>query len=150
MNKKLVHRLATVNDVPLLAKMNRLLTEDEEHRNRFRIVEWFQKRMESFLLGDYQAVLFEQDEKVIAYALYKGRTEHEDTIYLRQLFVDRQHRRQGIGRQVMEILMNEYWSKDKRLTVEVLNHNKAAFEFYKSVGYKVYCLEMEIKARERN
>ena len=130
--------------------MNRQLTEDEEHRNRFNTDDWFIKRMESFLNGEYQAVIFEHDGKVLAYALYRNHAEHADTIYLRQIFVDRAFRRQGIGRHVMKVLMKEYWSKEKRLTVEVLNHNKAAYEFYKSVGYQIYCLELEIKADDRN
>ena len=144
------HRLATMHDVPILAKMNRLLTEDEKHRNRFMSDDWFEQRMERFLGSEYQAVIFEQDGKVIAYALYRNHAEHEDTIYLRQIFVDRTLRRQGIGKYVMHVLMNEYWPKEKRLTVEVLYDNKAACLFYDSVGYKVYCLELEIKAENRN
>ena len=45
--------------------------------------------------------------------------------------------------------MNEYWSKEKRLTVEVLSDNITAYAFYKSVGYRDYSLELEIKPGER-
>ena len=145
----MIHRLATISDVPILAKMNQHLTEDEKHKNRFQTDEWFKQRMVRFLSGEYQAVLFEKDGKVIAYALYRDHQEHEDTIYLRQIFVDRSLRRRGIGRHMMGVLMNEYWSKDKRLTVEVLSDNNAAYAFYESVGYQVYCLELEIKPDDR-
>ena len=143
------HRLATMNDIPILAKMNRELTEDENHRNRFQTDAWFQQRMQIFLNGDYHAVIFGQDGKILAYALYRNHPEYKDTIYLRQIFVDRDFRRQGIGRQAMQILMNEYWSKEKRLTVEVLSDNITAYAFYKSVGYRDYSLELEIKPGER-
>ena len=143
-------RFATLDDVPILVRMNRQLTEDEQHRNRFKSEAWFKKRMKSFLNGEYDAVLFEIDGKAIAYALYRNHPEHNDTIYLRQIFVDRSFRRRGLGRRAMEILMKEIWPREKRLTVEVLSHNEAAFLFYKSVGFREYSIELEMKAEHRN
>jgi ribosomal protein S18 acetylase RimI-like enzyme len=145
----MLHRIATLDDIPILAKMNWELTEDENHRNRYKSDAWFRQRMKVFLQGEYHAVIFELENRIVAYALYRNHPDHDDTIYLRQIFVDRTVRRQGIGRQVMHILMNEYWSKDKRLTVEVLNSNHAAYEFYRSIGFRVYCLELEITPDER-
>ena len=143
-------RYATLNDLPVLVRMNRELTEDEQHRNRFQSEEWFKERMKSFLKGEYEAVLFEIEDKAVAYALYRNHPEYDDTIYLRQIFVDRSIRRQGLGRKVMEILMKEFWPEEKRLTVGVLSDNKVAFSFYKSVGFKEYSIELEIKAENRN
>lgn len=143
------YRFATLDDTPILAVMNKQLTEDEQHRNRFKSEQWFKDRMIQFLNGDYTAVLFE-NESIVAYALYRNHLEHEDTIYLRQIFVSRDHRRQGIGREAINMLKNEIWPKEKRLTVEVLSQNEVARKFYLSVGYKEYCLELEIKPEERN
>lgn len=143
------YRFATLGDVPILAAMNKQLTEDERHRNMFKSEQWFQDRMIQFLNGDYTAVLFEK-EVIVAYALYRNHPEHKDTIYLRQIFVSREYRRQGIGKEAMKILNNKIWPKEKRLTVEVLCHNKIARKFYQSVGYKEYCLELEIKPEARN
>ncbi len=105
--------------------------------------------MESFLNGEYEAAIFEKDGDVLAYALYRNHPEHSDTIYLRQIFVDRSYRRQGFGHEAIEILMKEVWPREKRLTVEVLSGNEAAYSFYKSVGFKDYCLELEVKAKNR-
>jgi len=44
------YRLAALDDIPILVKMNRQLTEDEQHRNRFKSDEWFKERMETFLI----------------------------------------------------------------------------------------------------
>jgi len=44
------YRLATLDDIPILVRMNRQLTEDEQHRNRFKSDEWFKERMETFLI----------------------------------------------------------------------------------------------------
>ena len=139
------YKIATLQDVPILAVMNQQLTADEQHRNQFRPLEWFQKRMTAFLSSEYSAVIFENEEKPVAYALYKNHDEHKDTIYLRQVFVDRSLRRQGIARQAIRILINEVWPKDKRITVESLSKNEIAISFYKSVGFTEYSIEFEFK-----
>ena len=144
------YRCAELDDVPILARMNRQLVEDERHRNRFKSDAWLEERMRTFLTGGYEAALFELEGTVVAYALYTDHPGHDDTIYLRQIFVDRGHRRQGIGRQAMKILMDVVWPKDKRLTVEVLVHNHVARDFYNAVGFKEYSVELEIPASARN
>jgi ribosomal protein S18 acetylase RimI-like enzyme len=148
MNMK--YRFATLSDIPILAFMNLQLTEDENHRNRFKAEQWFRDRMEQFIKGDYKSVLFEKEGKVLSYALYRNHPDYDDTIYLRQIFVKRENRRQGIGQEVMNILRTDIWPKEKRLTVEVLSHNEVARKFFQSVGYKDYSLELEIKPEERN
>ena len=142
------HRFAMLKDVPQLARMNRQLVEDEGHRNRLQTDAWLEKRMRAFLTGEYRAVMFDLDGRTVAYVLYTDRTEHADTIYLRQIFVDRAFRRKGIGREVMRILLEEIWPADKRITVGVLEDNKAAIALYKSVGFRPYSIELEFPVRK--
>jgi predicted acetyltransferase len=97
--------------------------------------------MRGWLQSEYTAILFEESAKPLAYALYRERPEE---IYLRQLFVVTNRRRQGIGRQAIEILRQQVWPKNKRLTVEVLVKITAAVAFWRAVGYKDYCLTLEI------
>jgi len=138
------HRFATLDDVPLLARMNRQLTQDEGHRNASHSLEWFEQRMRGFLTGDYQAVLFELDGQIVAYALYTGHQDHADSIYLRQLFVDRAHRRRGIGRAAFTILRDQIWPKNKRLSVGILVSNEAAKAFWLALGFTPYSLDLEL------
>jgi ribosomal protein S18 acetylase RimI-like enzyme len=142
------YRFATLDDVSLLTRMNRQLVEDEQHRNRFKPDAWFEKRMRGFLTEGYRAVLFEVEGEVVAYALYTDHPDHSDTIYLRQIFVDRARRRRGIGREAMRLLKEEIRPQGKRLTVEVLVGNQAAQAFFKNVGFREYSLELEIPASE--
>ena len=100
-------------------------------------------------MGSYTAVLFERDGEIVAYALYADHPEQTDTIYLRQIFVERAHRRQGIGREALQILMEKIWPPDKRLTVEVLVDNQAARSFYKAAGFHECSIELEIPISER-
>ena len=138
------YRFAAVEDVPLLARMNRQLAEDEGHRNRIHTESWFEDRMRDFIHGNYRAILFEREERIVAYALFTDQTDNTDTIYLRQIFVERSCRRQGIGRDAIRILREEIWPAEKRITVGVLHSNRAAIEFYRAVGFRPYSIEMEL------
>jgi len=131
---------ATADDCPLLAELNHQLIQDEGHRSRMRVAE-LERRMRDWLAGDYRAVLFEERSEVVAYALFR---ELPDEVYLRQLFVVRHRRREGIGRRAVDTLRAEVWPKDKRLTVEVLVANERGVAFWRSVGYADYALTLEI------
>ncbi len=100
-----------------------------------------ERRMRDLLAAEYSAILFEDGGVTVAYGLY---CEEAGGIYLRQLFVASNRRRQGIGREAMEILRSKIWPKDKRLTVEVLAGNAAGVAFWRAVGYKDYSLTLEI------
>src|SRR5664279_3934377 len=133
-------RRAMLDDCALLAELNHQLIRDEGHRNKMTVPE-LEQRMKNWLASEYAAVIFEKDGEVFAYALYR---EQPEEIYLRQLFVVRNRRRKGIGRKAMEILRTKIWPASKRLTVDVLVQNTAAIAFWRAVGYKDYCLALEI------
>jgi len=133
-------RRAALDDCALLAELNHQLIRDEGHRNRMTIPE-LEQRMRGWLASEYAAVIFEDGEEVVAYALYREQLEE---IYLRQLFVVRDRRRQGIGRTAFGILRSRIWPANKRLTVEVLVQNTAAIAFWRAVGYKDYSLTLEM------
>lgn len=132
-------RQATASDVALLAQFNKQLIEDEQHRNRMTVAE-LEARMRGWLAGEYDAIMFEQHDVPVAYALF--RTEPDD-IYLRQFFVARQHRRQGIGRTALHLLHTAIWTAPSRITVEVLAANRQAHAFWKSVGFADYAVTLE-------
>jgi GNAT superfamily N-acetyltransferase len=94
------YRRATLSDCVRLAELNHQLIHDEGHRNRMTVPE-LEQRMKGWLASEYAAILFENDGEVVAYALYR---EQPEEIYLRQLFVTRNRRRKGIGREVVKIL----------------------------------------------
>lgn len=133
-------RPGTLDDCPLLAELNHQLIRDEGHRNKMTVPE-LEQRMRGWLSGEYRAVIFEDGSDVVAYGLYR---EQPDLIYLRQLFVVRHRRRQGLGRRAVEILRSEVWPKDRRLTVDVLVANQGGAAFWRSVGYTDYALSLEI------
>lgn len=134
------YHIAKETDLDILAEWNHQLIQDEGHRNPMTVSQ-LRDRMRQWLSGDYTAVIFDKDGESIAYALFR---EDEDEVYLRQLFVKRENRHQGIGTEAVRLLIEEIWTKSKRLTVDVLSHNKPGIAFWHSVGYKDYCLTLEI------
>ena len=135
------YRTATLDDVPLLAELNRQLVEDEGHRNQARGLPWFEQRMRQFLTVKYTALIFEERGRPVAYALF---CDKEDSVHLRQFLVCRDCRRQGHGREAMRILVEQVWPRDKRLTVGVLCRNKVGYAFWKAMGFEDYSVELEM------
>lgn len=135
----LTSRRATEADTALLAGMNQQLIEDEASANPMSLAE-LTARMQEFLAGAYSAVLFEIEDKPVAYALF--RTEGEG-IFLRQLFVSRGHRRSGIGRAAVTILLRDYFPPGCRVTVDVLIANQPALDFWEAAGFQQYAITLE-------
>jgi ribosomal protein S18 acetylase RimI-like enzyme len=140
LNNQLTCRIAKDEDCALLAQLNRQLIVDEGHRNNMTVQE-LESRMRDWLSADYRAVIFEREKGFVAYALFR---ESSTEIYLRQLFVARDIRRQGIGRHVLRVLRRQFWPDSKRFTVEVLTSNTAALAFWRAMGYIDYPMTLEI------
>ena len=90
--------------------------------------------------SDYRAVLFKEDTELLAYALF--RDQEPGDVYLRQFFVVRHRRRQGIGRRALRILRDEVF-KGKRVVLDVLTHNRTAHSFWIAVGFRDYATVLE-------
>lgn len=133
-------RAAESSDAAALARMNGELIRDEGHRNPMSLAE-LEARMAGWLDGEYRAVLFEEDGTALGYALFKPEPEW---VYLRQFFVGRSHRRRGIGREAMRQLMAGAWKEAPRVRTDVLVGNAAGMAFWRALGFKDYCLTMEI------
>lgn len=137
---QLAWRLATRRDCAILGELNHQLIADEGHRNPMSARE-LERRMRGWLEEGYDAVLFEESGAVVAYALYRSQPEE---IYLRHFFVLRHCRRRGIGRAAINLLRCRIWPSTRRLTVSVLCDNAAGTQFWRAMGYRDYCLTLEI------
>lgn len=137
-------RLATLADVELLANLNLQLIQDEGHVNQLTLSQ-LADRMTNWLQGDYRAIIFEDGDPVVAYALYcvGERAEGDRFIFLRHFFVQRAHRRKGIGREAMRLLLSDVFPPNARVLLDVLYHNQGARDFWKKLGFKEHCLTLE-------
>ena len=123
--------------------MNQCLIADEGHRNRMSLDE-LSERMRGWLENEYRAVVFDKEGACVGYALFK---EEPDWIYLRQFFIHKDWRRQGLGREAINWLSTNVWPNAARLRLDVLVNNSAGLAFWKSLGFTEYCLTMERESR---
>ena len=119
--------------------MNLQLIKEEGHRNTMGIPQ-LSKRMAGWLQGEYQAVLFEENDTPVGYALFRFEPEF---VYLRQLFVVPEYRRRGVARNAIRWLWANAWANAPRLRIDVLVGNVSGREFWRSVGFTEYCVTME-------
>ena len=112
---------------PAFRLLNHQLVADENHPNKMDVAA-LTERMRGFLAGDYTAILFEQDDVVVAYALYHPFEDNE--IYFRQFFVVRERRREGLGRQAVQLLVEEVFPSNKRIILTALSGNERALAFW--------------------
>lgn len=133
------YRFATSEDAVVLVEMNQKLIRDEGHRNSMN-VEQLASRMTDWLRGEYQAVLFEDNGTAVGYSLFR---REPDFVYVRQLFVVAEQRRRGIARQAIDWLSQHVWRDAVRVRIDVLVDNVAGRAFWRSVGFRDYCVTME-------
>lgn len=132
-------RFAASADAHLLAPMNHRLILDEGHRNSMSVAE-LEGRMSQWLAGEYQAVVFEDDQGLAGYALFKREPEW---VYLRQFFVQPVRRRTGVGTAAMAWLLANAWKEVPRVRLDVLVGNTVGAAFWRSLGFGDYCITME-------
>lgn len=132
--------LATIDDSALLAQLNLELIVDEGHHNPMNVME-LESRMRGWLSADYRAVLFRRERRVVAYALF--RMDEWSRIYLRQFFVVRAARRQGVGRTAIEIFKREVVPAGTAVVLEVLIRNAVGRAFWAATGFREYCLALK-------
>jgi len=136
---KIVLRLATYEDLDILASMNKMLIEDEMHDNKMNIAQ-LKDRMKGFIDTCYNAYIFMRDDIVIGYALVDMKRE---PLYIRHFFVNRGYRRLGYGRAAFSLLMQLLGTK--KVDVEVMHWNKTGMSFWKSMGFKERSVYMRLE-----
>ena len=118
-----------LKDVPVLARLNKQLIEDEKSDNPMNIRE-LEERMRGFLHADYQAYFFETDGVIVGYALVKTTCK---PVYLRQFLIDRGFRHRHYGREAFQALMGRLGVE--AIDLEVLAWNEAGKRFWESCGF---------------
>ncbi len=98
--------------------------------------------MALWLATKYKAIVYEQNGAILGYALFR---HDADYTYLRQMYVIAQARRRGIGRALVAWMIENVPLTHRRLRIEVLINNAVAVEFWRAIGFRDYCLTMELE-----
>ena len=131
---------AKLDDCPLLAQLNLELIADEGHTNSMNVTE-LEARMRGWLTAEYRAVLFRREARVVAYALF--RDDEWSRVHVRQFFVVRDARRQGVGRAAFDLFKREVVPSGTAVVLEVLTTNTVARAFYAALGFHEYSLALK-------
>ena len=129
-----------------LTQMNRWLIIDEKSANPMNPAQ-LRERMRGWLGVTYHAVLFEQTDSVIGYALYRFENEtfkERRVVYLRQFFIEHPYRRKGLGRQAFAELRRAHFG-EALVRLEVLTTNPDGLAFWKSLGFEPYAVTMGLE-----
>ena len=136
----MTYRAAVEADVPMLARFNQQLIEDEWGGGGMPL-DRLEARIRRWLADDdYRALLFEEDGATVAYALV---SQDEDSAYIRHFYVIDAHRGSGVGRRAIAVLLREVVPPTSRVTLDVLASNRRGHQFWRSVGFSDYAIRME-------
>lgn len=143
-------RSATVADADLLGQMNRQLADDEQSRNPMSAAS-LAERMTKWLSEDWQAVIVEEENQPIGYALFQISHDYYapsiPEVYVRQFFIARQQRGQGKGRQAFTLLIEEVFPKGSHVRLDVLATNPGGSQFWLSLGFQPYSTALRLSPR---
>ncbi len=148
-------RTVVDDDLSILAEMNKRLIEDEGHRNPMSIPE-LEQRMRGWLQGSWHADLFlKRDtggDAIVGYALYQHRKDeylpNRPEVYLRQFFIERPYRSQGLGRTAIQILFSTRFPPRCTAVVDVLVANQRGLRFWQRVGFHPYQTTLKAQVGE--
>ena len=133
-------REAGERDLPLLARLNRTLIEDEGSSNSMTLPE-LEARMAALVREGYTALLFYQEDAVLGYALYRvehGEGEDAPFVFLKQFVIAREHRRRGYGLRAVDYLLRHAFPQNAVISLDVLHANAAGRSFWEKAGFAPY------------
>jgi GNAT superfamily N-acetyltransferase len=147
-------RSAGLNDVPLLAQMNDRLVEDQGSINPFSLTELEHRFREWLQTGAYQIDVILEHEQIVGYAVYQQRNDYyysdQQVVYLRQFYIERGHRRRGLGRAAFAALKQTRFPKGQAVTLDVVATNPGGQHFWLQLGFEPYFIAMKMQARAEN
>jgi len=132
-------RECTLEDITLLAEMNKQLIEDEKSNNPIDIIQ-LQNRMADFLRNGYRAFFFTVNKEVVGYALCDMTKEPK---YLRQFLIKREERRKHYGQDAFNVLLKNIDVKE--IEIDVLKWNEAGIRFWEKIGFVEQWKRMKYK-----
>ena len=98
----------------------------------------------SWLAGEYQAVVFEDAGHPIGYGPVPPGIR---ACVLAAVFCrERALAGRGIGRAAIDWLRQHAWRADRCIRLDVLVGNRAGISFWHAVGFRDYCLTLELES----
>lgn len=123
-------------DAELLGSMNAQLAEDEGAAP-IGPESAYIERMRNWLLNRrYEAAIAREGSDIVGYVLWRDDLDYGD-VFVRQFFVARTSRGAGLGRELFERAVQQFWP-GKALRLDVYDSNPRGAAFWRKVGFTPY------------
>ena len=103
-------------------------------------------RFSGWLGSEWQVVLLEYGEVVIGYGIYRLQPDsyfpERTVVYVRQYFIRREYRGQGLGRAGFELMVEELFPSPCRILLEALASNPSGLAFWQHLGFHPYSIAL--------
>jgi GNAT superfamily N-acetyltransferase len=154
-------RKATLKDLKRIQELNLMLFKKEhEEYDKLLDLDWTfgevgTKALKENIAGEDSCTFVAENEEIIGYLSCGIKTDAEDyrklpkMAELDSMFILKEHRKKGIGKQLYEAFIK--WAKEKDakiIRVEASAGNEEGIEFYKKMGLKDYTLILEGRLEE--
>ena len=139
-------RKADDADVPFLARMNEQLVADQGSRNPFTAKQ-YEHRFAEWLVTDWEVDVFEHDVQRVGYSVYRVQADEyysdQQVVYVRQFYIERQHRRRGLGTTAFSVLQEARFPEIESIALDVLATNPSGQRFWEHIGFEPYFVNMK-------
>jgi len=134
--------ICTLDEIKELSELNGLLHEDEGAVPMDAKVR--EDRLRNWIDAEYTAVLFSNQNQTVGYTLFRQTDPDSEGldpgVFIRQYFVVRDQRRNGLGRQMFNILTTNIWPRGCGILLDTKYENQRAQAFWRSLGFSEYHL----------
>ena len=141
-------RGADLNDVPLLGKMNSRLVDDQGTDNTWPLSKYEERFREWLQKGPWQVDVILEKGQIAGYAIYQLRADYfypeQPVIFVRQFYIEREHRRRGLGRAAFQDLIDKRFPEGyDAIALDVMAANTGGQQFWTKLGFATYFVAMK-------
>jgi GNAT superfamily N-acetyltransferase len=141
-------RAADLKDARVLARMNSRLVEDQGTVNTWSLAKYEQRFLDWLQAGTWQVDIILEDGQIIGYAVYQQRGDYynpeQPVIYVRQYYIERTHRRRGLGRAAFQELIDRRFPTGyDAIELDVVATNPGGQQFWTKLGFAPYFIAMK-------
>jgi GNAT superfamily N-acetyltransferase len=134
-------RRATHNDVPVLARWEHALAQEENEREALTLPQREARLREWMASAQCIAHVFEQAKAPAGFVIWGSHGPRE--IFVRQFYVQPSSRRQGVGRAAVATMRANVWPRDARVSLRVLVGSAAYLAFWRACGFSDFSITLE-------
>jgi len=127
-------RVATSEDLPYIVDLIRMGVEERTFHNRVISVEGFREHAFESRQKGYDIILYQIRNEIVGYMDFL--VGNWGVGHILGIYVKIKHRRNGIGKKLMDKLLDEFMKSNcHKARVEVFANNQGAIRFYTNLNF---------------